>query len=222
MRVGMSQGAPEASPRVRCDDIAAPAHGSAVHPRRQIELVLEEPQQRLAHAAELGDLVDGEPNCCLDAAVGILFQAVADLHEADRRGDDELAPPRLLVSRRQRPLSQQVELVLVQAALQAEQQAVFALPGRVDRLPVDQERVDPAHLDELLPVAAVAREAGDLPRRHGSNLPETDLGDPALEQGPRGAAGRGAAEILVDDLDLCPAKLHEALAGPRPSTTCSP
>ena len=96
--------------------------------------------------------------------------------------DDELAPPGLLVARRQRALPQQVELVLVEAALQPEQQPVVALPRRVDGLLVDQQRVDhAAHLDELLPVAAVAREARDLPRRHRADLAEADLGDHALE-----------------------------------------
>ena len=102
------------------------------------------------------------------------------------RRDDELAAPGLLVARRERALTQEVELVLVEAALQPEQQAVVALARRVDRLLVDQQRIDDAaHLDELLPVAAVAREAGDLPGGHRADLAEADLGDHALEAGAR-------------------------------------
>ena len=158
--------------------------------------MLQEPQQRLPYATQFGDLVDGQPDRRLDAAIGILLEPVADLHEADRRRNDECAPSRLLVARREGPLTEQIELVLVEAALEAEQQAVVALPRRIDRLLVDQERVDdPAHLDELLPVAAVAREARDLPCRHRSNLAQAHLGDHALEARP----GR-------------PAELREAIA----------
>jgi hypothetical protein len=64
----------------------------------------------------------------------------------------------------------------------------------------------------LLPVAAVAGEAGDLPGRHSADLAQTHLGDHALEAGAQGAAGGRASEILVDDLDLCEAELGEALA----------
>ena len=133
------------------------------------------------------------------------------LDEADRRRDDEFAPPGLLVARRERPLTQEVELVLVEAALQPQQQPVVALPRRIDRLLIDQQRVDdPAHLDELLPVAAVAREARDLPGRHRADLAEADLGDHALEARACGPAGRRAAEILVDDLDLATSRAARA------------
>ena len=121
--------------------------------------------------------------------------------------DDEFAASRLLVARRQRPLAQEVELVLVEAALQPEQQPIVALARRVDRLLIDQDRVDDAaHLDQLLPVAAVAGEARHLPGRHRADLAEADLGDHALEAGARDAAGRRAAEVVVDDLDLRPAE----------------
>ena len=175
--------------------------------------MLEKPEQGLSYAAELGDLVDGEPDRRLHAPVGILLQTVADLDEANRRTDDELASPGLLVARRERPLAQEVELVLVEAALQPPQQPVVALARRIDSLLIDQQRVDDAaHLDELLPVAAIAREPRDLPGRHRADLAEADLGHHALEAGARGPARRRAAEVLVDDLDLGPAQLHEPVA----------
>jgi hypothetical protein len=55
--------------------------------------VLEEPEQRLPYAAEFSDLVDREPDCRLDAPIGVLLQPIARLDEADRRGDDKLAAP---------------------------------------------------------------------------------------------------------------------------------
>ena len=43
------------------------------------------------------------------------------------------------------------------------------MPWRVDRLLIDQDGVDhPAHLDQLLPVPAVASEARDLARADGA------------------------------------------------------
>ena len=55
----------------------APLHGAAIDPGRQVEPVLEKPEQGLSHAAELGHLVDGEPDRRrLHAPVGILLQTV--------------------------------------------------------------------------------------------------------------------------------------------------
>jgi len=138
---------------------------------------------------------------------------IAHLDEADRRRDDEFAPPRLLVARRERTLTQKIEFVFVEAALEPEQQAVVALPGRVDRFLIDQQRIDDAaHLDELLPVAAVAGETRDLAGRHGPDLSEANLGDHAFEAGARRPARRRAAEIFVHHLNLRPAEDQEAIA----------
>src|SRR4051794_22429588 len=52
----------------------------------------------------------------------------------------------------------------------------------------------------------------DLPGRHGADLAQTNLSDHALEARTCGSAGGRAAEILVDDLDLRPAKLDEPVA----------
>ena len=49
-----------------------------------------EPQQRLAGAAELGHLVEHQPDRLLHAPIRILLQPVADLDEADRGGDHHL------------------------------------------------------------------------------------------------------------------------------------
>src|SRR6516164_6140576 len=88
------------------------------------------------------------------------FSSVAHLHEADRRGHDEFTTSSLLVARRERTLAQQVEFVLVETALQAEQEAIIALSRGINCLLVNQHRVDDAaHLDELLPVVTVTGEA---------------------------------------------------------------
>ena len=86
-------------------------------------------------------------------------------------------------------------------------------PRGVDRLPVHQHRVDdPAHLDQLLPVAAVAGEARHLPRGHGPDLAQADLGDHALEAGAGHPARGRTPEVLVHHLDLRPAERCQSVA----------
>lgn len=89
------------------------------------------PKQGPSGAAQFLNFVEDQRNGLLDTPVRILLVPVARLHETDWRRDDKLAPPGLLVTGRQRALAQQVELILVEAALQAEQQPVIALTRRV-------------------------------------------------------------------------------------------
>ena len=83
---------------------------------------------------------------------------------------------------------------------------------RVDRLLIDQHGIDhAAHLDQLLPVAAVAGEARDLARADRADLAEAHLRHHALEAGALDAARRRAAKIIVDDLDLGPAERRQTI-----------
>src|SRR5262249_59928700 len=109
-------------------------------------------------------------------AVGTFLITAAGLHEADGRRHNQLAAARLLVARRKRALAQQIQLVLVEASLEPEQQAVVAVPWRIDGLLIDQNGVDhAAHLDELLPIPAVESEARDLAGANRTNLTEANL-----------------------------------------------
>ena len=87
-----------------------------------------EPEERLACAAQFRNLVEDKRDRLLHAPVRVFLQSVTYLHEADWRGHDEFATSGLLVARRERTLARQVEFVLVETALQAEQQAIIALP----------------------------------------------------------------------------------------------
>ena len=172
-----------------------------------------EPKQRLARAAQRLDLVEDERDGLLHPPVRILLVTVAVLHEADGRGDDQFPAARLLVSGRQRALAEKIELVLVQAPLEPEEESVIPVPGRIHRLLIDQHRVDhAAHLDELLPIPAVAGEARDFAGANGADLAEADLRNHPLEASALHAAGGGATEILVDDLNLRPAEHRQAIA----------
>src|SRR6266478_4939747 len=144
----------------------APDHVAIMALGGQVQPMLDEPEQGLPDTAEFGHLVEDEDDGLLDTAIGILLEPVADLHEADRGSDDEFAAPGLLIAGRQGTVAQKIELVLVEAALQSQQQPVVALTRRIDRLLIDQHGIDDAaHLDQLLPVTAVAGEARDFPRR---------------------------------------------------------
>src|SRR5262249_12054508 len=152
-------------------------------------------------------------NGLLHATIRVFLVAITCLDEAHRSADDELAAAGLLVTGGERTLPQQVKLVLVEATLETEQKPIVAVTGRVDRLLIAQDGVDDAaHLDELLPVPAVAGEARDLARRNAANLTEADLRHHAFKAGALDAACSGTAKIIVDHLDLGPAKCGQPIA----------
>src|SRR5260221_13575957 len=156
-------------------------------------MMLDEPEQGLPDTAEFGHLVEDEDDGLLDTAIGILLEPVADLHEADRGSDDEFAAPGLLIAGRQRTLAQKIELILVEAALQSQQQPVVALTRRIDRLLIDQHGIDDAaHLDQLLPSTTVAVDTRDFPRRDRTHLAQPHLRHHSIKAAARDAACRRA------------------------------
>src|SRR6516162_4733542 len=87
------------------------------------------------------------------------------------------------------------------------------MPRRVDRLLVDQHSVDnAAHLDQLLPVPAVAGKARDFARTDCADLAETDLGHHSLKAGALHTASSRAAKIIVDYFNLRPAERRQPVA----------
>src|ERR1700730_10432689 len=182
----------------------APDHLAIMALGGQVQPMLDEPEQGLPDTAELGDLVEDEDDGFLDTAIGILLEPVADLHEADRGSDDEFAAPGLLIAGRQGTLAQKIELILVEAALQSQQQPVVALTRRVDHLLIDQHGIDDAaHLDELLPVTAVAGETRDFPRRDRTDLPRqtsaTIRSKPARATAPAAERPRSSSTVSMRD-----------------------
>src|ERR1700757_373785 len=175
--------------------------------------MLDEPEKRLARTAEFRHLVKDKRDCFLHTPVRVLLKSVAHLHEADRRGHDEFTTSSLLVACRERTLAQQVEFVLVETALQAEQEAIIALSRCINCLLVNQHRVDDAaHLDELLPVVTVTGEARNFSGRNRSDLAETDLRYHSLEAPTSDPACRRTSEIVIDRFDLAPAECDQPIA----------
>src|SRR5262245_28693801 len=77
---------------------SAPDDVGVVAFRGQIQPMFMEPQEGLSHAAEFFHLVENKRDRLLNAPVRVLLEPVACLYEADRRSDNELSAPCLLVS----------------------------------------------------------------------------------------------------------------------------
>src|SRR5262245_421338 len=192
---------------------APPSRLAILALHRQIQIMLEEPEQSLSCAAKLQDFVENQTDGLLHAAVRVLLVAVACLDEAHRRADDEFAAAGFLVTGGERTLPQQVKLILVETAFEAEQKPIVAMTRRVDRLLIDQHGIDhAAHLDQLLPVPAVAGESRDFACGNRANFAEADLRHHTLKTGALDATCSGTAKIFIDHLDLGPAKCSQAIA----------
>ncbi len=81
----------------------------------------------------------------------------------------------------------------------------------VDSVLVDDERADQStELDERMPVAAVSGKTRRLDREHSADTALADHCEQPLEAGTHEAAAR-AAEVVIDDIDVTPAKLLGAI-----------
>src|SRR4029077_3190328 len=97
------------------------------------------------------------------------------------------------------------------------------LPRRIDHLLVDQHGVDhAAHLDQLLPVAAVASKARDFTGRYRADLAEADLGHHPLEpdarhtaRSPTGRDRRPPCRLRTSRAPLVDPAWHTAAPGSR-------
>ena len=150
------------------------------------------------------DPVEDQRDRGLHAPIRILLEAVAGLRQS-RPG-----PPRRVrrdgPSRSERQASAGAEdqvSYFVETSLEPQQQSVVAVPGRVDRLLIDKNRYRTTR--------QILRSAVANPGRCGRNarpsraqtaptLPRQTLGHHPFETGALHAAGRRAAEIVVDSL----------------------
>src|SRR4029077_1731401 len=67
------------------------------------------------------------------------------------------------------------------------------------------------HLDQLLPIAAIAGEAGDFAGRYRADLPEADFGHHPFEPDAWDATRGRPLEIVVHRVDLGPAERHKTI-----------
>ena len=103
---------------------------------------------------------------------------------ADRHAMPQLAPARLGAGGIEHAGAQHAELELADAALHAQQQPIVRPTGVVDAVEVDDARLDqPAQLEQVMPVAAVAGEPRGIEAQHGADLAGAEPRDQPLEAG---------------------------------------
>jgi hypothetical protein len=125
---------------------------------------------------------------------------------------------RLLLQRFLRALAEHREFKLAHRTLHAEQQPIIGMARIVDSVLVDDERADQStELDQRMPVAAITGKTRRLDREHSTDTAVADCYQQPFKAGTRDAAAR-AAEVLVDHIDVAPAKLlgpiDEAILAP--------
>jgi hypothetical protein len=93
-------------------------------------------------------------------------------------------------------------------ALHAEQQPIIRPTGVVDAVEVDHASLNQAaQLQQVVPVASIAREPGRVEAQHCADFSATKPCNQPFEAGPCHQAAGGTAEILVDHFDLAKAAL---------------
>jgi hypothetical protein len=173
---------------------------------------LSQPDVHLSCTLQLGELGEDQLQGVLHAFVRILLYAIAtDLHIAGGDTEDQRAAARLLLQRFLRTLAEHREFKLAHRALHAKQQPIVGMARIVDSVLIDDERADQStELDQRMPVAAITGKTRRLDREHSADTAVADRCKQPLEAGTRDAAA-GAAEVVVDDFDVAPAKLLGAI-----------
>jgi len=148
----------------------------------------------------------------LHAQIRVLLQTlVLTLDVADGSRNDQFTATCLLSSSFDGTLTQQVQFILVQAALESKQEPVVREPWGINHLLVNQHGIDhPADFHELLPLPAVPCKSRNLAGRNGTDLAQADFSHHALKACTRHGPGCGSPQVLVDYLDLAPPQLPQS------------
>ena len=167
-----------------------------------MDILRGHPQQNLAGAAELPELLKDEPDHLLQPAIRIEVKtdmAVPDI--ADWRRDSQLAAPRFRSRRVVHPGSNDPQLD--DAALHAEQQAVVGAARIIDAVEVDYAGFHKStQFEQMVPVAAIAREPRCIKAQDRANLPRTQGSNQTIKARALDGATCRAPKIVVDDLDV--------------------
>ena len=178
----------------------------------QRDPLLPEPKMDLPYALHLGELAEDQGERFVHATVRILLDPVwFATHVANRDRGEELAATGFLFERCVGALTQDGQLHLAHCAFHAEQEPVVGKTGIVDAVLVGDQRPDEAaELQQRVPVASVAGQAGRLDRHHRADPALADRCQQLLEPGAVDARAR-AAEIVINDADVGPAKMPRPL-----------
>jgi hypothetical protein len=169
-----------------------------------VDLFRFERQMHLPGAAKFAEALEDPAGDLLDAAIRIETETNLPMPDkANRHGNPELTSASLGPRCVQHAGAQDTKLEFADAALHSQQQAVVWTAGVIDAIEVDNPGIDKAaQLKQMMPVSAIAGEAGGVEAKHGADLAGAEPGDELLEaRACYGAAGR-TAEVVVDDLDI--------------------
>src|SRR5271157_1268000 len=182
-----------------------------VHGGRQVDSFLTQPEDELAHAADLTKLSEHQRQGLADAPVRVLLQAIVGAAPiADGDGRVQVAARRLQAQSLLRALPQRQKLELAESAFHAEQQAIVDEPRIVDPVLINDQAADQsAELQKGVPIAPVAGQSRGLEGEDRACIAAADPHEQALEAGARRPTSR-AAEIVVDDNDVLPAEVAGA------------
>src|SRR5271165_5753248 len=163
-----------------------------------------ERQMHLPGTAEFAEALEDPTGDLLDAAIRIEAETNLPMPDkASRHGNPEFTPAGLGPCGVQHAGAQDAKLEFADAALHAQKQAIVGPAWIVDAIEIDDAGVDKTtQLKQMMPVPAVAGEAGGVEAKHGADLAGAKPGDELLEARARHGAAGGAAEIVVDDLDI--------------------
>ena len=169
-----------------------------------MDLLTGQRQEDLPCAAELAESGEDQPDHFLDAEVGIEAEtdlAMPDI--ADRHADAQFAAPRLGAGGVKHARTEHAKFELADGALHAKQESIVRSARIIDAVQVDYARINQAaELEEVMPVAAVACQAGRVEAQHGPDFSGAQRCHQPLEAGPRHRPGGRAAEIVIDHFDL--------------------
>src|SRR5712671_2040938 len=195
-------------------DNAAPLRGT-VACGGQCDAFPAQPHMHLSHALKLGELGEYDSEGSLHLLVRVLLDSIAlSLHIAGCDTEKQRTAPRFLLQCLLRALTKQRQFQLAHCSLHAEQQAVIGVSRIIDSVLVYDDGPDQStELDQRVPVATVAGEAGGFDGEYGADACLADRRQQTLEARPSDAAAR-AAEIIIDNLNGGPSELFGAIGEP--------
>src|SRR5215472_11826023 len=119
--------------------------------------------------------------------------------QAHGQAEAQLSSSGLLANGLHRALPQNAQLEFTHRSAQPQHQAVIDHPRIVDPLRIDQHSTNqPTEFDQMVPVSAIARQAGGLQAKDRTDLPFTYLGNEPLKTGTVYQTGGGAPQIFID------------------------
>src|SRR5258707_12179291 len=124
----------------------------------------------LSHALKFGEFGEYDPECSLPLLVRVLLDSIApSLDIAGCDTDEQRTAACFLLQRLLRALTKQRQFQLTHCSLHAEQQAVIGVSRIIDSVLVYDDGPDQStELDQRVPVATVAGEAGGFDCEYGA------------------------------------------------------